>query len=77
MRNLFTANYLEVFKFINEAYYEKFNEELSPPAFRLDCDQAVNPGIKSVDGPGTKIRLCCVHITRNWRKHLIEGIGQY
>ena len=76
MKNRYTANYTELFEVINDAYFRKFQVELSPIAFRLDCEQAVIRSIKEVYGPGSKIRLCTVHVMRNWRKHFIEAIGK-
>ena len=64
------------FSVINSHFYEEFGRELSATVFRLDCESAVVRSIKEVYGPSAKIRLCCVHIARNWRKKFIEAVGK-
>ena len=75
MKNRSANSYFELFEFIKKSYFEKFQILLQPKYIRLDCEFAT---IKSIclSFPNTKIRLCSVHISRNWRKKMVETFGK-
>lgn len=75
MKGKNTAIYIELFEIINEAFLRVHNRVLHPRCFRLDCESAVLRAIFQVYG-AVKIRLCSVHILRNWRKKGIEYVGK-
>ena len=75
MKNRLSSTYDELFKFLTDKFYEKFGRELFPNTFRLDCEAAVLKSLKN-NFPLTKIKLCSVHVQRNWRKKMIKTFGQ-
>jgi hypothetical protein len=66
MKNRLSSTYGELFKFLKDKFFEKFGRELFPKNFHLDCEGAVFKSIKA-NFPKAEVRLCTVHIQRNWR----------
>ena len=75
MKNRLSSTYDELFKFLKDKFFEKFGRELYPKNFHLDCEGAVLKSIKTTF-PNTVIRLCTVHIQRNWRKKMVKTFGK-
>ena len=50
-------------------YFEKFEIELKPLMFHLDCEQATITSLL-INFPETPVTLCSVHIIRNLMKQL-------
>lgn len=51
----------------------KFNRNLNIPCFKIDCESAVIRAINTVY-PNANVKLCLVHIARNWLKKLFECV---
>ena len=75
MKSKNTIIYVELFKIINKHFEKKFGRKLVPRCFRMDCEAAVLRAINTVYG-SVKMRLCIIHILRNWRKKFIEYVGK-
>ena len=75
MRKRVIANYVELFTVIKDAYYEKFHEILTPKYLHIDCEGAVLNAITQCF-PNSEIKLCIIHIQRNWRKNFINIFGK-
>ena len=56
---------------MKDQYFSKFNENLSPHMFHLDCEIATILSIQH-NFPESPITLCSVHILRNMLKKLKE-----
>ena len=68
-------NYNILFKFLSDTYFFETNEILTPASIRTDCEQAAISSAKEIFG-AIKIRLCTVHIQRNWFKKLIDLVSK-
>ena len=71
MRNKKIISYDDIFTFLKNQYHKKFEAELTPHMFHLDCELATITSLKN-NFPDSPITLCSVHILRNMMKHLKE-----
>ena len=71
MRNKSKISYDDIFRFLKDQYFSKFNENLSPHMFHLDFEIATILSIQH-NFPESPITLCSVHILRNMMKKLKE-----
>ena len=71
MRNKKIISYDDIFTFLKNQYHKKFEAELTPHMFHLDCELATITFLKNYFSDST-ITLCSVHILRNMMKHLKE-----
>ena len=69
MRNKKKISYDDIFTFLKNQYFEKFEIELKPLMFHLDCEQATITSLL-INFPETPVTLCSVHIIRNLMKQL-------
>jgi hypothetical protein len=71
MRNKLKISYDDIFSFSKNQCFIKFNENLSPHMFHLDCEIATILSIQN-NFPESPITLCSVNILRNMMKKLKE-----
>ena len=69
MKNKKKISYDEIFEFLKNKYFEKFENNLKPFMFHLDCEQATITSLLN-NFPETPVTLCSVHLLRNFMKHL-------
>ena len=69
MRNKKKISYDDIFNFLKTQYFNKFEIELKPFMFHLDCEQATISSLLH-NFPETPVTLCSVHIIRNLMKQL-------
>ena len=67
MRNKSKISYDDIFRFLKNQYFLKFNENLSPHMFHLNCEIATILSIQNYFSE-SPITLCSGHILRNMMK---------
>ena len=75
MRGRTGDSYREFFGHLAQIFHQKNDRPLEIPKIISDAEAAIFKPIKEIY-PQTTLKLCKVHILRNWRKKLIECFGQ-
>ena len=75
MRGRTGESYREFFGHLAQIFHQKNDRPLEIPKIISDAEAAIFKPIKEIY-PQTTLKLCKVHILRNWRKKLIECFGQ-
>ena len=76
MKDTKTETYNEIFDFLKEKFNAKYNHDLKPRCIRMDYKWAAIKSFREKFGRGIKIRLCTIHIQRNWLRKFQSEIGR-
>ena len=75
MRGRTADAYREFFGHLAQIFHQKNGRPLEIPKIVSDAEAAIFKPIKELF-PYTTLKLCKIHILRNWRKKMIEYFGQ-